>query len=162
MIDLRVERVSHLFHGADADHALKIHAEELDAEGLVEFIHLFEEPAVWVIDLRDLFVAAGVALYVDEVHPAVELAREGDGRHLNGAADELFIDEGIIAELVGGVYLDLNTSVSLFFDRLRDLVHRRCRVVVRWILSGKLKDDRRGLRALRAAKQQHQRGRRER
>ena len=107
MVYLRVERISHLFHRAHTDHALKVHPEKFDAERLVELVHLFEDPAVGVVYFRDLSVAACVAVDIDEVHSAVKLAGEGDRRHFDGAADEFLIHKRIVAQLVCGEYFDL-------------------------------------------------------
>ena len=141
LVDLRVERFFEGLRGADADHAFDIGAEDADAEGGAEFVKLVREPRAGGENFLRLVVAVDVAVDVDELKARVEGARERRYRHVDGAADELFHDERVVAELAGGINFDFDVAVGLIRDFLREILHHLRALVLDRLLARETEHD---------------------
>jgi len=105
---------------------------------LVELVHLLEEPSRGGENALGILVAAHEAVDIDEFHAGVKLAGNGNPRHVDGAADEFFINQGVVPQLVCGIDFDLDTAAGLLRHFLGDVFHELCRRVIRRGLAGEL------------------------
>ena len=135
LVDFRIEGFFEGLRGADADHAFDIGAEDADAEGGAEFVKLVREPRAGGENFLRLIVAVDVAVDVDEFEARVEGAGERRYRHIDGAADELFHDERVVAELAGGINFDFDVAVGLIRDFLREILHHLRALVLHRLLA---------------------------
>ena len=135
LVDFRVEGFFEGLRGADADHAFDIGAEDADAEGGAEFVKLVREPRAGGENFLRLIVAVDVAVDVDEFEARVEGAGERRYRHIDGATDELFHDERVVAELAGGINFDFDVAVGLIRDFLREILHHLRALVLHRLLA---------------------------
>ncbi|MPN19535.1 hypothetical protein SDC9_166906 [bioreactor metagenome] len=90
---LWVQRIPHWLDRSYAHHALKIHSQKLYSQIGIEFIHFFEEPSIRIVDFCDLLITACVSLDINQVHSAVELARERYHRHFDRPSYKLLINQ---------------------------------------------------------------------
>ena len=103
----------------------------------MEFVHFLCHPSVGLESLLYAVVACYKTVDVDKFHPRVKLAGYRNEGHVDGAADELFIYKGIVSELVCGENFDVDASVALRGNFLRNFFHESRRSMIGRELTGK-------------------------